>query len=48
MKFTKGVLIGGLLATSMLMMYTESDMFYRNKKAMMKKGRQIMRKLGNW
>ena len=46
MKFTKGVIIGGLLATGMLMMYTESDMFYRNKKAMMKKGKQMMKKLG--
>ncbi len=48
MKFTKGVIIGGLLATGMLMMYAESDMFSKNKKTMMKKGKQMMKKLGNW
>ena len=48
MKFAKGVMIGGLFVTGMLMMYAESDMFHKNKKKMMKKGKQVMQKLGNW
>ncbi len=47
MKFAKGVMIGGLIATGMLMMYAESDMM-SNKKKMMKKGKQMMKRIGNW
>lgn len=44
MKFLKGVVIGGLLTTGLVMMYTETGMM--NKKTMMKKGRQMAKKLG--
>lgn len=46
MKFTKGLIMGGLLTTGLLMMYNESDMIKRNKKKMMKKGKQIAKKVG--
>lgn len=44
MKFVKGVMIGGLITTGLMMMYTESDMM--NKKKMMKKGKQFAKKIG--
>lgn len=44
MKFIKGVMIGGLLTTGLVMMYTETGMV--NKKKMMKKGKQIAKKMG--
>lgn len=44
MKFMKGVVIGGLLVTGMAMMYTE--MGKNSKKKMMKKGRQMIKKMG--
>lgn len=44
MKFIKGVMIGGLLTTGLVMMYTETGMM--NKKKMMKKGRQLAKKMG--
>ena len=44
MKFVKGVVIGGLLVTGAAMMYTE--MGKNTKKKMMKKGRQMVRKMG--
>ena len=44
MKFAKGVLIGGLLTTGLVMMYKDTDMF--NKRKMMKKGKQVMKKMG--
>ena len=44
MKFIKGVMIGGLITTGLVMMYTESNMM--NKKKMMKKGKQIAKKMG--
>ena len=44
MKFIKGVMIGGLITTGIVMMYAESGMM--NKKAMMKKGKQIAKKIG--
>lgn len=44
MKFTKGILIGSILATGMLMMIDEGNMLYRNKKRIMKKGKQFMKK----
>ncbi len=44
MKFIKGVMIGGLLTTGLVMMYTETGMM--NKKAMMKKGRKMAKKIG--
>ena len=44
MKFIKGVMIGGLLTTGLVLMYTETGML--NKKTMMKKGRKIAKKMG--
>lgn len=46
MKFTKGLIIGGLLTTGVLMMYNEKDMLKNSKKKMMKKGKQFARKMG--
>ena len=48
MKFAKGLVIGGLLATGALMMYSESDMLNKNKRKIMKKGKKVMRTLSNW
>lgn len=44
MKFMKGVMIGGLITTGLIIMYTENDMM--NKKKVMKKGKQIAKKMG--
>ncbi len=44
MKFVKGVMIGGLITTGLVMMYAESDMM--NKKKLMKKGKQFAKKMG--
>lgn len=44
MKFVKGVMIGGLITTGLMMMYAENDMM--NKKKLMKKGKQIAKKMG--
>ena len=43
MKFVKGVVIGGLITTGLIMMYAESDMM--NKKKIMKKGKQFAKKI---
>ena len=45
MKFTKGLLVGGLVTAGLLMMYSESDMMTKNKKKMIKKGKQFARKM---
>jgi hypothetical protein len=44
MKFTKGLVVGGLLATGLLMMYNDTDMLNKNK--MMKKGKKFAKKVG--
>lgn len=44
MKFTKGLLIGGLITTGVLMMYNDKNMMNKNK--MIKKGRQFVKKMG--
>lgn len=44
MKFIKGVMIGGLITTGLVMMYTETGMM--NRKTMMKKGKQMAKKIG--
>ena len=44
MKFIKGVMIGGLLTTGLVMLYTETGMM--NKKNMVKKGKQMAKKIG--
>lgn len=43
MKFTKGLLLGGMLAAGMMMMYADNNI---NTKKMMKKGKQFARKMG--
>ena len=44
MKFTKGLLIGGLITTGIIMMCSDTNVL--NKKAMMRKGRKIAKKMG--
>ena len=46
MKFTKGLLVGGLVTAGLLMMYSESDMMNKKKKKMIKKGKQFAKKMG--
>ena len=43
MKFVKGMLIGGAIELGIMMMYSEG--LDENKKKMMKKGKQIVRKM---
>ena len=45
MKFIKGMVIGGLITTGLVMMYAESTGLM-NKKKVMKKGRQMAKKVG--
>ncbi len=44
MKFTKGLLMGGIIATGLFMMYNDTDMLNKNK--MMKKGKKFAKKVG--
>ena len=44
MKFTKGLLVGGFIATGILMMYSDTNMMNKNK--MMKKGKKFAKKVG--
>lgn len=44
MKFTKGLLLGGLITTGLIMMYNDANMMNKNK--MIKKGKQFVKKLG--
>jgi hypothetical protein len=44
MKFIKGAMIGGFVATGIYMMYSENENNMRKK--MMKKGKQVMKKIG--
>ncbi len=44
MKFVKGVMIGGVIATSVIMLLGETDMI--NKKKIMKKGRKLVKQMG--
>ena len=43
MKFTKGILLGSMITAGIMMMYTDNNM---NAKKMMKKGKQLARKMG--
>ena len=45
MKFVKGMVIGGLITTGLVMMYAESTGLM-NKKKVMKKGRKMAKKVG--
>ena len=44
MKFIKGMVIGGMVTMGTVMMYNE--MSNRNKKQIMKKGKQIVKRMG--
>lgn len=44
MKFAKGLVIGGLITTGILMMYNDTNMMNKNK--MIKKGKQFVKKMG--
>ena len=44
MKFIKGMIIGGMATMGAVMMYNE--MSNKNKKQIMKKGKQIAKKIG--
>lgn len=43
MKFTKGLIVGGMITAGLMMMYADNNM---NTKKMMKKGKQLVRKMG--
>lgn len=42
MKFTKGMIIGSMITVGVMMMYADN----MDSKKMMKKGKQLMRKMG--
>lgn len=42
MKFAKGMIVGGMITAGIMMMYTDS----MDTKKMMKKGKQLIRKMG--
>lgn len=44
MKFVKGMMIGTVMSAGILMMYMENN--HMNKKKMIKKGKQIAKKMG--
>lgn len=44
MKFTKGLLVGGLITTGLIIMYNDTNIMNKNK--MVKKGKQFAKKLG--
>ena len=44
MKFAKGMILGGLITTGIIMMYNDKNMINTNK--MMKKGKKMARKMG--
>ena len=44
MKFIKGIMIGGLITTGIMMMYNDADKMSR--KNLMKKGKKFARKMG--
>lgn len=44
MKFVKGMLVGSIVSASIVLAYTET--MGQDKKKLMKKGKQIMKKIG--
>ncbi len=44
MKFIKGVMIGGLITTGLVMMYAESGKM--NKKTVVRQGKKMAKKMG--
>lgn len=45
MKFVKGLLVGGLITTGVMMMWTDNNN-YMNTKKITKKGKQMAKKMG--
>ena len=43
MKFAKGMILGGIIAAGVMMVYADNNM---NTKKIMKKGKQLARKMG--
>jgi len=43
MKFTKGIILGSMITAGIMMMCSDNNM---DTKKMMKKGKQLMRKMG--
>lgn len=43
MKFTKGIIVGSVITAGIMMMYADNNM---NTKKMMKKGKQLVKKMG--
>jgi len=43
MKFTKGIILGSVITAGIIMMYADNNM---DTKKIMKKGKQLMRKMG--
>lgn len=43
MKFTKGMILGSMVTAGIMLMYTENNM---NTKKLMKKGKQLAKKMG--
>lgn len=43
MKFTKGMILGSMVTAGIMLMYTENNI---NTKKIMKKGRQLAKKMG--
>lgn len=44
MKFVKGILVGSIVSASLVIAYTET--LGQDKKKLMKKGKQMMKKIG--
>ncbi len=44
MKFVKGIVVGGLITTGVMMMWTDNN--YMNTKKISKKGKQLAKKMG--
>lgn len=44
MKFVKGMIMGTLISAGVVMLYSEKNMMKKNK--MVKKGKQLIRKMG--
>ena len=44
MKFIKGIVVGGLITTGVMMMWSDNNMM--NTKKMTKKGKQFAKKMG--
>lgn len=44
MKFLKGAVIGGIIATGIYMMYSENEV--KSRKKLMKKGKDLIKKMG--